>query len=119
MQSLLTERTSALITGFGLFDLVIIALAAWRLSRLITQDSGPMMIFERLRYLVGVRRDEANFQLSPDGSFPRLVSCLDCFSVTAGVVFVAMGLWSPLAMMLLALPLAVSTLVITLDQWMR
>ena len=31
------------------FDLLIIALAAWRLARFVTKDSGPWRVMERVR----------------------------------------------------------------------
>lgn len=54
---------------------IIVGLASWRLANLLVNESGPFDIFERIRYLAGIRVGEVN------GFLPLLFSCVYCMSV--------------------------------------
>ena len=89
-----------------LLDVVILALAAWRIASLLSSEEGPWDVFSRLRTWAGVRYDA---QSEPYGAnaLARGMLCLWCCSVWAGAVL-ALAYWLWPGIVWLALPLALS-----------
>lgn len=80
-----------------LVDVLTIALATWRLTKMIQRDWGPALVFERLRIAAGCRRaGPGAWQTPMPGSLADLVLCMACCSFWMGLV--VFGLWylSPL-----------------------
>ena len=58
-----------------MIDIVIVGLAAWRVSSLIVHEDGPWDVYERLRERLGANRDDDR------GTMQRALSCVWCVSV--------------------------------------
>lgn len=79
---------------------LVLSLAVWRVSSLVTKEDGPFEIFADIRAKGG-----------------ELLNCLWCFSIWGGlVVFVAYAFW-PVVVFWACLPLALSAAAIVVDRW--
>lgn len=96
-----------------LLDLVILALATWRMSHLLAFEDGPWHLFERLRYLSGVRYDAESRQIATT-HLAEGVLCTWCNSVWFGMLWAALYTVTPWAIYT-ALPLALSALSIAIQ----
>jgi hypothetical protein len=114
-----------------MIDFVMLALAAYRIAVLVAQEDGPLDIFERFRALVGVRRYENGSQYAArrwdNGfgmaleSFANGLICVQCNSVWIGVLW-TIGFYfdaSRQITLLLALPLALSTVAIAVNHMLE
>lgn len=68
-------------------DLLVLALATWRLSSLLTYERGPLWgtpprgIFERIRELAKVKHNAAGHpEVWPTNYFGELLTCVWCIS---------------------------------------
>lgn len=96
-------------------DIIILALAVWRVASLLATERGPYNIFGKIRQRCGVgyRTDQfGNETVITDSELARLISCPWCNSVWLGAIaslaYFALGnvaVW-------LALPLALSAVAI-------
>jgi len=89
-----------------------VALAAWRIASLVANEDGPWMMFKRFR-----QRAEQwcqNYRFCRELGLYELVSCEWCNSIWIGAGLTALYLWVGDAILYLALPLALSTVVIVL-----
>lgn len=93
------------------FQLVVLALATWRVSSLFVNEDGPLDIFSKLRFRVGIRSGA----YIPYGFFAGLLSCVWCFSIYAGAFWVVFYLLSPRIAILTAIALDLSTITIVLN----
>jgi hypothetical protein len=66
-------------------EFLVLALAVWRVSRLIVQEEGPFSAFERIRHRLGVDRQETWWH--------RGLACVGCISFWLGqaVAFCLLG----------------------------
>ncbi len=92
-------------------ELVLVALAAWRLALLVTNEPGPFDLLVRLRRLAGVPAVG-----EVEGFLPTLFSCILCASAytTAGM-FALYELAGPIYV----LPLAAWGLAVLVDRAIR
>ena len=97
-----------------LIEVLVLALATWRLASLLAHEYGPFDVFARLRSLLGVVYNEHSL---PEGSnwLAKGVVCLWCCSVWfglfwAGFYFVWRSAW------LVALPFALSAAAILVEK---
>lgn len=79
--------------------LVVLGLATWRISIMLTSESGPYDIFGKLRDAFGIHYDE--FSVCKGGNVTAALCCAECTSVwVAGflaLVFFILGhydIWS-------------------------
>lgn len=87
-----------------------LSLAAWRLASLVANEDGPWMMFNRLR-----QRAEhwcKKYKFCRELGVYELFSCEWCNSVWIGAGLTILYLWIGDAILYLALPLALSTVVI-------
>jgi hypothetical protein len=90
-------------------NLVLLALATWRLSSLVTREDGPGYVFARLRQRAGAYRPG---ELS---SLAEGIICMWCVSVWAAAGLYALLRLAPALAGWLLWPLAVSALVIFVE----
>ncbi len=66
-------------------NFLIVALAVWRISSLLVNEEGPFGIFEKLRYLVGVRYDEHSERIGTN-VIAEVLTCVWCISIYLGAL---------------------------------
>ncbi len=72
-------------------DLLLIALAAWRLSVFVTDERGPFDFMMKIRGRFGVEHDEFGAMTSrPTSGMGQLLTCVWCFSLWAVVIVAAL-----------------------------
>jgi len=97
-----------------ILDLIILALATYRLSELLANEDGPAGIFARLRKWLGVEVNEYS-QLEASNIVAEMVICTYCNSFWLGVFWcIALYAWS--GVLWLALPFALSGFVVLVDK---
>ena len=87
-----------------------LSLAAWRLASLLSNEDGPWMIFRRLREQAELWCKKYRF--CREFGIYELFSCEWCNSIWIGAGLTVLYLWIGDAIFYLALPLALSTVVI-------
>lgn len=91
-----------------------LSLAAWRLASLIANEDGPWMIFKRFR-----ERAEYwcnTYRFCRELGLYELITCEWCNSVWIGIGLTAIYLWIGDSILYIALPFALSTVVIVIKQ---
>jgi hypothetical protein len=87
-----------------------VSLAAWRLASLVANEDGPWFMFKRFR-----ERAEGwckRYRFCRELGLYELVNCEWCNSIWIGALLTLLYLWIGDAILYLALPLALSTIVI-------
>ena len=87
-----------------------LALAAWRLASLVANEDGPWLIFKRLR-----QRAEQwcrKYKFCSELGLYELFSCEWCNSIWIGAGLTLLYMWIGEWILYIALPLALSTMVI-------
>jgi len=74
---------------------LILALATWRISAMLSYEDGPWFVFRRLRKLIGIMYyEEDDATVEPDTFFGSLFGCVWCLTIWIGtVVWIAYNLW--------------------------
>ena len=67
-------------------DLLIISLATWRIAHAITQESGPLALFDRIRSKFPPALDYDDEERCKDGSICELLSCPACMSIWTALI---------------------------------
>lgn len=99
---------------------VIISLATWRTSNFFVLEDGPFNVFRALREAAGIEHDEeGQILLIPEKNMPKILSCVWCFSMWAGLGWTAAWILLPEITLILALPFALSTIAILIDRVME
>lgn len=100
-----------------IFEFVVLAMATWRISVMLSKETGPFHIFEKIRELTGIKHDiDGNVLHIPQKMFAELLSCVWCDSVWVGTFWVLLWLFFPQISLFIALPFALSTLAILVDR---
>lgn len=100
-----------------MLNILVLALAAWRLTELVQYERGPWAIFTRLRKRLGVTHDEDGKPISwPDTELGRLARCVYCGSVWTATGLVGLHILAPLLAFYLALPFALSAAAILIAE---
>jgi len=89
---------------------IYLALAAWRIASLIANEDGPWMMFKRFREQA--EKWCMKYPFCRELGLYELVSCEWCNSVWIGAILTLLYLWLDGAILYLALPFALSTVVI-------
>ena len=95
-------------------DILILALAVFRLSNLITNEDGPGGMFASLRDWAD---SEAKIKGGAYTQFAGLIGCPWCLSVWLGVAATIAHAVAPNVTGWLALPFALSAAALILDRW--
>lgn len=98
-----------------MIEIVVLALATWRLTSLLVWEDGPFEIFAKLRYRLGVRYDEQSIAYGTNW-FAKGVVCPACASVWFGFLW-AIAYWIYPHTWWVALSFALSTGAIVLEKW--
>ncbi len=97
-----------------ILDLLILSLATWRLTSLLSNEDGPGDVFAKIRSKLGVRYD-AQSKSYGTNIIAEAVACCWCFSVWTAAFWTALYLvWSP--SIYLALPFALSAGAIIIEE---
>jgi hypothetical protein len=97
-------------------DFLILALATFRMSSLIADEDGPLGLFEWVRGKMGVQRDERGENYGTNNFAVGLV-CQWCNSVWIGVILAILYMWLKEMVVLICLPLALSTVTMILARY--
>lgn len=97
-------------------DFIILTLACWRISSLFVNEQGPFEIFDRLRWLAGVRHNEFNVAYSTN-VIGGALACLWCFSLSVGIILMITYSFYPAQTILACLPFALSAGAIMVSKW--
>lgn len=97
-------------------NLVIIALAVWRVSSLLAQEDGPYNILARFRKYIGIRYTEHPIPECRN-EFARMIACMWCNSVWVGMAATVLYMVIPDITVWLLLPLAFSTVTIVIEEF--
>jgi hypothetical protein len=100
-----------------LVAVIILSLATWRISSLLTKEAGPFAVFKRARELTGITHDDnGDIVMIPDRFFAQLLSCVWCTSVWVAIGWVILWVILPQACVYVALPFALSAAAIVLER---
>lgn len=97
------------------------ALATFRISSLIADEDGPFGLFDWLRGMAGVRRDDKGKTYGTN-KFAVGLTCLWCNSIWVGVAWTLAYLWSRDVAIWACFPLALSTVALTIGEatdWLK
>lgn len=101
------------------FEFVLLGLAVWRIATMLTKEQGPSHIFERMRYKMGIRREDGNpenmYAENPDSFIATLFLCIRCLSIWVAIPFFVVSLFSGRAARMLALIPALSAIACLVD----
>lgn len=88
-------------------EFVILSLAVWRISALLTYEFGPANVFGRLRGWVEFVDGK---QPTTPGSLTQLANCPLCMSLWVSLFAFAVFAWQPVLTLAVSIPLALSGL---------
>jgi len=95
-------------------ELLVLALATWRLTSLLNREAGPFGLLTKFRHLIGIRYDEYS-NVYGKNQIAEMVTCHWCLSVWVGIAVAASYyLWNDVWWLML--PLALSTVSIIIDR---
>lgn len=101
-------------------ELVVIGLAVWRVSSLLTSEHGPFHIFSRLRERFGiVHNGNGRPAQWPDNFWGELLTCVWCISPYVGLFASVLYYLSGSVIVWLCLPFALSAVAILVNKQVR
>lgn len=101
----------------NLIEFVILGLATWRVSALLSKEAGPFDVFKRMRERAGIQHDDdGNVFMVPHRFFAELFSCVWCTSVWVGIFWACFFAFAPQICIGACLPFAISTVAILVDR---
>lgn len=89
-----------------------LSLAAWRLASLIANEDGPWNMFRRFRQLA--EKWCNNYRFCREFNLHEMVACEWCNSIWIGAGLTVIYLWIGNTILWIAIPLALSTVAITI-----
>ena len=100
---------------------LIMALACWRLSALISYECGPWDVFKRLRSRFGIQHlsDDCEPTTLGSGFMAQLFGCVWCLSVWFAIMIYGFWLIWPGITIIVLSPLALSAAVIIVEEFVR
>lgn len=103
-------------------DVIFLSLACWRISRLITSETGPARLLERMREWAGVRvevfEDGSEEVIVSPGSLGELVTCMWCTSIWVGAAATTLYALSPRTAVVVAMPFVLSAVTVLIDYFL-
>jgi hypothetical protein len=95
---------------------LLLAFVVWRVVSFLVLEYGPLHIFDRLRYAVGVRMDE-NSNSRGTNPLAEIFCCIKCMSVWVSWFFVAISDYTPDPIQYVERVLIVSAMAILINRW--
>ncbi len=103
----------------GISNLIFYSLAAWRLTYLIVNETGPFGIFSKLREIAGLKYDRVGHMISAKNRFWEGLGCMYCVSVWVGFLMLGIYLlWGHAGVTIFSLPLFLSMGVILWERFL-
>ena len=91
--------------------LVVLALATWRLSSLISAEEGPYNIFGRFRIMIGIHY--IGNGVDAETELGKLFSCTWCLSIWIGAIAsVAYVIYEPIVWIVMPLALSAAAIIV-------
>src|SRR3990167_3377322 len=102
-------------------ELLVLSLAVWRASSLLTRERGPGNLFVKLRRRAGIEPDPdtGEPEVIPDGFWPELLSCPWCLSLWLGAAAAPGWALAPRLTWWASLALALSAVAIVIETQLR
>lgn len=99
-------------------DLLLAALATWRLTHLFLYENGPFKLLRRTREALGVRYydEDSNDVLSAEY---EITTCPWCLSMWVGGCIAALLLYSPKMLRAFSLPYALSAITVFIQRLLQ
>jgi len=98
-----------------LLEFVVLALATWRITSLISEEEGPGKLLLRLRHMLGVEYDEHSYPVGRN-ELARMVICGWCLSVWVGLAWTLFYVLAAPIAFWCALPFAFSTVAVWVSE---
>lgn len=96
--------------------IIIAILATWRLSAMLSYETGPLNAFTWVRELTGIAHDDFGEKVAvPNSFFAELLDCVWCISVWLGFVVTVVLYFYPVLVWVL-LPFALSAGAILIER---
>ncbi|MFA5673927.1 MAG: DUF1360 domain-containing protein [Thermovirgaceae bacterium] len=87
-----------------LWEILIIAAAAWRIVTFIQDEAGPFAVMYHIRRLLGVVHDDDRCPVGwPDNLIGSLLKCAWCLSFWVGVIMYLFWLLTPIIPLIFAI----------------
>ena len=101
-------------------DLVIGALAVWRVTSLLHRERGPFDIFLRLRERIGVKHSDGMLgDVFPDTYLGQMFGCPWCLTMNVAILYTVVYFFGTTVVTWLALPFALSALALLVEKYAR
>lgn len=101
-------------------DLLVIALAVWRISSLLTSEYGPWHIFVHIRERFGiVHNGNGRPAQWPETFMGELLTCVWCISLYVGFILTVLYLLTGSIIVWICLPFALSAFAILVNKQVR
>ena len=95
---------------------IVAIMATWRLSAMLSYESGPFNVFEWIRELIGIVHDDFGEKIIvPDRFLPELFDCVWCLSLWIGA-FMGISLYFYPVLVWFLFPFALSTGAIMIEK---
>ena len=75
-----------------MFELIVLALATWRISYMLVVEQGPYNIFDKLRHRVGVQHLEDGTPFAHN-TWGELFTCVWCMSMWVAAILFIVNAW--------------------------
>jgi hypothetical protein len=100
-----------------ILQILVAALALWRICALFSYERGPFDMFLKFRELIGISHDDAGLvDAIKETWIAKLFSCVWCLSMFSSLFYVPLWYFFPEAMFWACMPFALSALAITFQK---
>jgi len=97
-------------------ELIVMALATYRISSLLVHEEGPFNVFGRFRTLLGIYWDQYS-EPQANNMIGRAFTCVWCLSLWVAIALVVAHYLSPFYTFWLTLPFALSAVAIVIERF--
>lgn len=99
-------------------DVIVAALATWRIAHMLLYENGPFKVLRRLRVMLGVMYYDDDSDNIASSKY-EITTCIWCLSVWVGAAVGVLWLLAPVWAFWIALPHALSACAVVLDKLTR